>query len=346
MKFIRLFFASALAACLTYYACVLLLIRVPLPAEYWVGEMITIKKALATRYEGKNKIIVAGGSSTLFGVDTEYVSKKLAMPVINFGLHAGLKLEKILGEAGEVTESNDVVILLLEPAYFDCHEKPTSWQVENMIAWDHAAWAQMDYAGKAKFIMLVSPTTFIQMVRAGFDEIFFPAVTFPRLSSLDDARVLSRFVGRTRPSTFEYSAYHLNDHGDMRKTEGARVTGAVRDANRPNQICARTATVLMDFVAKMKSRGVSVYFANIPYIVSGMVPAERKLEIRNNEIRFKTELMPIGCLIDQRENLLFDRKYFFDTSFHLNAEGRSIRSALLVDAIRRNVLSGTCHAAL
>jgi hypothetical protein len=61
MNFIRIFFYSTLVACLTYFAAALALIDAPVRAEYWVGEMIAIKKDLVKRYAGKRKIIIAGG---------------------------------------------------------------------------------------------------------------------------------------------------------------------------------------------------------------------------------------------------------------------------------------------
>ena len=46
-----------------------MLIDAPIAAEYWIAELITVKRELAKEYAGKNKIIVAGGSSTLFSVN-------------------------------------------------------------------------------------------------------------------------------------------------------------------------------------------------------------------------------------------------------------------------------------
>ena len=133
MKFIQAFFVSTILAGVIYYTVVLLAIDAPVPAEYWVGEMITIKKALVKDHAGKSKIIVAGGSSTLFGIDAEYASKSLDMPVINFGLHAGLRLERILQLVSSVVERGDIVVLPLEPPYYDCNTQLNSGHVTNII---------------------------------------------------------------------------------------------------------------------------------------------------------------------------------------------------------------------
>lgn len=338
MRFIQIFFASAIMACLTYFSAVLLLIDAPISAEYWVGEMITIKKHLVKEYAGKRKIIIAGGSSTLFGIDAESASRQLDLPVINFGLHAGLRLEKTLQEVSSVVEHGDLLILPLEPPYYDCHEKLSAWQVENIIGWDHDAWRKMGYVEKVEFVTLVSPSTFAQMVTSSIQKRFFPTGINDRLISLDYSLVLSRFRNRTSSVTFEYSAYHLNNHGDMLKTEGGQFKGAGWDVSKPNHVCAETANQLMGFIGRMKQKGASVYFANTPFIASDIA----KDEVRKSELSFQKEFITIGCFIDKREDLVFDRKYFLNTNLHLNAEGRAIRTELFINSMREKALLGNC----
>ena len=338
MKFIQSFFVSSILACVTYYTAVFMLIDAPVPAEYWVGEMITIKKELVKEYAGKSKIIIAGGSSTLFGIDAEYASKSLDMPVINFGLHAGLRLERILQIVSSVVEHGDLLVLPLEPPYYDCNTQLNSGHVTNIIGWDHDAWKEMNYSEKLEFVSLVSPTLLGQMLVAEILKKLHPAVISDRLTSLDRSLVLSRFRARTVPSAFEYSAYNLNSHGDMQRTEGSKFKGQGYDVSSPSHVCDKTASNLISFVDRMKKRGVQVYFANTPYIAS-----EVGLDtIRKGELSFRNEFVHIGCIIDNREDLIFDRKYFFNTDLHLNTEGRSLRTDAFIKAIRKNVLSGTC----
>ena len=338
MKFIQAFFASSILACVTYYTAVFILIDAPVPAEYWVGEMITIKKALVKGYAGKNKLIVAGGSSTLFGIDAEYASKSLDMPVINFGLHAGLRLERILQIVNSVVERGDLLVLPLEPPYYDCNTQLNSGHVTNIIAWDHDAWKEMSYSEKLEFVSLVSPTLLGQMVVAEILKKLHPASISDRLNSLDSSLVLARFRARKASSVFEYSAYNLNNHGDIQRTEGSKFKGQGYDVNSPGHVCDKTAIMLGSFVDRMKKRGVQVYFANIPYIATEVGFDT----LRKGEFNFRNEFTPVGCFIDNREDLIFDRKYFFNTDLHLNSKGRTLRTDAFIKAIRKNVLSGTC----
>lgn len=313
------------------------MIDAPIPAEYWVGEMITIKKELVKEYAGRRKIVVAGGSSTLFGIDADYATKQLKIPVINFGLHASLRLEKILREVSLVVEQGDLLILPLEGKYYDCNENLNSWQVDNIIGWDHDAWMKMNFYEKVEFVTLVSPITLMKMFVGSVQRKFFPSLIHDRLRSLDKSEILSKFRNRTSPLVFEYSAYNLNSHGDIQKNEGAKFRG-MGDVTGPNHVCPTTAAQINNFVENMKQKGVTVYFANTPIIASTIA----KIEVKKSELSFQQDFINIGCFIDKREELVLDRKYFFNTSLHLNSEGRAIRTKLFINSIRNNVINGRC----
>lgn len=344
MKFIQSFFISAILACLIFYVAVVSLIDAPIKTAYFNAEMITIKKELVKAYKGKNKIIFAGGSSTLFGVNAEYASKSLDMPVINFGLTAGLRLEKIVKVIGDVAEQGDVLILPLEPTYYDCKSydsKLASSQVTDIIGWDHDTWKEMSYLDKLDFVTLVSPTILAQMIVAETLKKAYPALIADRLNARDQTSVLAKFKVRSAPTEFAYSAYNLNNYGDILGTEGSKYKGKGEDVNKPLHVCDKAASILVKFVDQMKNKGVQVFFANTPYLA-----LETGLNTyKTSELNFINELAPIGCIIDKREDLIFDRKYFFNSNLHLNPEGRLRRTDGLVKSIRNNVLSGKCGLA-
>ncbi|OQW76918.1 MAG: hypothetical protein BVN35_05695 [Proteobacteria bacterium ST_bin11] len=339
MRFIQVFFASCILTCMIFYCVIFVFIDAPVKASYWVAEMIFIKKELVKAHSGKNKILVAGGSSTLFGIDAEYATKSLGIPVVNFGLTAGVRLEKILHEVSLVVESGDSLILPLEPTYYDCNSKLDPAQVSEIIGWDHEAWKVMGYKERLELVSLVSPTLLGQMIVAAALKNFYPSLIEDRLNALNQSLVLSKFKERKVPTEFAYSAYNINNHGDMLATNGSRYNGKDDDVSKPLHVCDRTANILVVFVDRMRNKGVRVFFANTPY------PGLKSSSIswKNSEVSFKNEMAKIGCFIDSREDLIFDRKYFFNTHLHLNAGGRFIRTDNLIKAIRKNVLSENCN---
>ncbi len=342
MKFIQSFFISALIACISYYSVVLILIDAPVPAEYWVGEMLIIKKELVKKYAGKNKIIIAGGSSAMFGIDTEYASNQLGLPVINFGLHAGLGPKKILKEASAIVESGDVLIIAFEPDLYNCKQfkKFTTWQVNNIIGWDHNSWRDMSYLEKIDFVTSVSFAAFTSMLQADFQRRYYPSEVSERLATLDRATVLSRVRSRNIPISLSYKSfpYHLDDFGGIQRIEGSNYFGKVVEIRNPKPICGDAKSYLIAFVNAMKKKGGRVYFANTPYIAS----ATNTYGVKQSESGFLGEFASVGCMIDHRQDLIFDRKYFYDSVYHLNTEGRRLRTDLIIKAIQNNVLPGIC----
>ena len=341
MKFIKAFFVTAFFSAVLYYSTILLCIDAPVKAEYWVAELITAKKELAGQFAGKKKIIVAGGSSTLFGISAEQASAQLNVPVLNFGMHAGMKLDKILQIVSPWAEHGDILVLPLEPGYYDCNDKPNSWQVTNIIGWDHDSWKQMSLLQKSEFITLISPSLAGEMVVAGFQRKFQPEQVANRLTTLDEPLVLAKFRARTDPGKLVYSAYNINNHGDLLNTEGLQYDGPGVAYGGPSHVCEKTASYLIHFVEIMKAKGVQVYFANVPYIASdGSIDA-----MRRGEWNFRNAMSRIGIVIDRRENLIFERKYFLDGLLHLTNGGRVLRTDLFVKDMSR-LLSPTSPVAV
>jgi hypothetical protein len=236
MKYIYLFFISTITAAVIYYTTVISLIRAPIQAEYWVSELITVKDYLLRHYTGKPRIIIAGGSSTLFGIDADYASKQLHTPVFNYGLHAGMRLEDLLDDTRDVVAPGDTLILALEPQYFRAPSHFNAWDLSNIIAWENSAWQKMSFIKKAQFVTSISPDFLENMMIAEKIKIRTPDNIDYRLMALDNKLVISKFINRKPLTAFAYSAYNIDDHGDMLLNNGAQYTGFVIDARFPLQV--------------------------------------------------------------------------------------------------------------
>ena len=114
---------------------VVLLVHAPIGAEYWVRETLIAKRAQAAAIP-ENKILLVGGSSTLFGVDSDALAAALDRPVYNFGVHASMRQEWLLKEARDATRPGDAIVLILEPPFYGCKSGHWGgWQLRNAIAW-------------------------------------------------------------------------------------------------------------------------------------------------------------------------------------------------------------------
>lgn len=89
----------------------------PSSMSQWVYDAYKKKDEIASSIEGK-KILIVAGSNALFGVDSQLLSEALGLPVVNYGVNAGIELPSTLFMAERVIHKHDIVIMPLEyPMY-------------------------------------------------------------------------------------------------------------------------------------------------------------------------------------------------------------------------------------
>ncbi|MDQ6966812.1 MAG: hypothetical protein Q9M23_07815 [Mariprofundaceae bacterium] len=333
MQYLRILIVSALLTPLVIYATILTLIPLPIAAEYWVREMITIKLDIAEKYSDRRKVVFAAGSSTLFGVSGSRMSEALCVPVINLGLHAGLPLEEILSVADKAVRSGDILILPLEVPKYAELESISDGRIRDIIAWQPEVWKGFSLKKKFESINVIGPMIVFELIKTKVLLLVNPQSLRRRLDALDNKAILGRFNPNIEPSAFEYSAYHLSDHGDMKKNEG--ILFRVGGGYSPEQdivISNRVHDILLAFTKKMNHRGVMVYFANMPYLKGHEFNLDR---VKQSSENFRHALSDIGPLIDNKQDLIFDRNLFFNTIYHLNSAGRKKNTGRLVKVVGR-----------
>ena len=333
MRYLTAFSCSFLLALLSYVSLIPVLGPTPVTAEYWVQELLVIKRDIVKQYADRRKIIIASGSSTLFSIDAKLLSEQLNMPVINFGLMGGMPLERILEETDAATSRNDIAILPLEPDYF-CREEVSGfeeWVLRNALAWDHTYWHQLSLYQRLSAIRYLGLRFPLEMLQARFDAAFRPAVTGPRLFTLNAAAVLEKFAKPPLLADNLYSVYTMSGYGDIKNTTESGYSGAPRRADQPIKICARSFSQLKNFVTQQKIKGVSVYFANTPYVHLDNLDAAA---VEQTSKQFSSELAQVAQVLDDRAALIFNRELFLNSALHLNVQGRELRTKLLLERLR------------
>lgn len=86
---------------------------VPYGQSNWCHYMITKKLELASRIQGP-KLLLVGGSGTLFGLNARTIQEQTGFPTINLGTHAGLGSRYLLHIAEESAKPGDTVLLIME----------------------------------------------------------------------------------------------------------------------------------------------------------------------------------------------------------------------------------------
>ncbi|MDR9440842.1 MAG: hypothetical protein RI841_15285 [Halomonas sp.] len=89
----------------------------PHPSHQWVLEAQAHKQSRAEAISIP-RLLVAGGSSAMFGIDSQQLEETFRRPAVNLGVNAGLGLPVILNHTLEVAKAGDVVIMALEYPLF------------------------------------------------------------------------------------------------------------------------------------------------------------------------------------------------------------------------------------
>jgi len=307
----------------------------PIGAEYWIRQAIAIKRDIAQRHADRPRLIVTAGSSAMFGIDTAALTAALGRPAINMGSHAGLRVEDFTAQVAAVSARGDVVVLALEPGSY-CPSAQSAWYARNRIAWLPEAWSEQRLERRVRDLWSLGPWAMLEIGYARLAAGLAPALFRSRLESLDDALTLRRFAARQPPAHFEYSAFNLDDLGNMLRTESSQPYpgGAGVPPEARLRLCDDMREVLTRFVANSARAGVTVYFANAPFMLTQPLPRET-IDAAAREL--EGGLASIAPLLDTRGEVTFGRELFLDTAYHLNAEGRRRRTELLIAALRQRL---------
>ena len=306
---VRLFFISLIQVALLTASIIALAFAAiaPDPNHYFAGSILQLELLKNTP---SPRIILIGGSNVSFGLDAELMERKLGIPVINDGLHAGLGIAP-LRELEDYLRPGDIVILSLEYnmfSYRDIMEGDTAF----LSDWIEYSPRRVKYLPEP---WQDTPYIYATMLQRKVNR---EVNQFLLGGSLDEVR-----------SVFNGTKYNAN--GDF-------IGHLVEESTRPRKIpsVAYLAPTfqndififLEQFDQTAHAKGVEVYFEP---------PASRRTncETTGENVMsqfFQTfeERLSIP-VITPPEDVCLPDKYFFDTPYHLNAEGRQLRTQRLIE---------------
>ena len=260
------------------------------------------KRARAQNTVGRARILVVGGSSAAFGVDSKMIEQTVGRPVVNLGLHGAAGALYILNVAMVEARPNDVVVLQLEYSVGS-----PSFQV---LSYLDALVPQWSTKGDLSLL---------DQIR--LDQIS-GRIAFERLVSTESA------PARYRRSMFD-------DRGDVIprdpnltsfRSPGIPLLGGQAPLQRyVGRIC-RT-------VSRLEERGVEVV-VSLPPFPRSQPTSDRKAIGRY--VRSLEQCLPSAVpVLHSASSVTYADQFFDDTAYHLNARGRELFSRALVAELMR-----------
>lgn len=306
IKFLTLLLAALLPA------IALLGIGIFTPAQYgktFLGALAPKFARLTTLDEPK--IVVVGGSSAAFGLDSALLAETVGMPVVNFGLYAtlGTKLMLDLSLAG--IGEGDIVVLAPE----------TDEQTLSLYFNAESTWQAVE--ADPSMLRYVGTDNWGAMLGASFGYLG-AKLTFLREGAPDPDGV--------------YNSRNFNAYGDIAYDRPYNTMLLGYDPNMTISLSADIVddaflTYVNDYIGAVRQKGAEVYFS-FPPMNGDALAADTTEESVYAFYDFLSRNLDCA-VISNPHAYIYDAAYFYDTNFHLNDSGVILRTAALAADLRR-----------
>ena len=263
------------------------------------------------------KVVVIGGSSVAFGLDSEMMEEKLGRKVVNFGLYANLGTKLMLDLSKSNINEGDIIVIAPE---MNAQTLSLYFNAETAIQAMDGNWGMLPYVGTDDYESLIGA-----MWKFAGDKLNYT-------------------LTGTRPeNSGAYMKEWFNEYGD-------------NTYDRPyNTMLSTSKTISLDFrtnatdnvtsdyelfidyvneyIAYCNMKGATVYFSFAPMNEAAMTDYNTAENVYNF---YKNLCASVNCrVISDITKCIMDEGYFFDSEFHLNNAGVTVRTAQLIDDIKR-----------
>lgn len=284
-----------------------------LPAAYgntFLGEMPVKYERLTSIDEPK--VVIVGGSSVAFGLDSATLEEMVGRPVVNYGLYATLGTKFMIDTSKAGIGEGDIVILAPE----------VNSQTYSLYFNSEAVWQAMD--GDLSMLKNIPYANWGKLA-GGLWNYAGTKYSYWR----DDYTLDPQGI---------YAFSSFNEYGDVVYPREFNVMVGDYD---PTQLLTFEDSLLdedfieyvNDYAAWCERKGATLYFSFSPMNAAAVPEAVTEEHILAWYGKLATQL---NCpmLSDIRECIM-DAEYFYDTNFHLNDTGVQVRTHRLGEDIQR-----------
>lgn len=281
------------------------------PMQYddtFLGELKDKHHRLSTVKE--EKIVLIGGSSLAFGMDSALLEQYTGMPVVNYGLYATLGTKAMLDMSRSHIGRGDIVVI--------CPE--TDEQTYSLYYNAHSVWQALDS----------DITMFRDVGKSNFGKLMaaLPAFAEEKLNFI-------RMDTKPAPSGI-YAEASFNAYGDI---SVERKYNEMPTNYDPSMVINLTADLLdedfleylNEYAEDCRQKGAKVYFSFPPMNADAVVSDTEQTEIFYRTLGESLDFPVISDVYDY----ILPSAYFYDTNFHLNSRGALLRTSLLADDLLR-----------
>jgi len=264
------------------------------------------------------KIVLAGGSNLAFGIDSAAIQDRFSIPAVNMGVHAGFGLGRILDDISRFLQTGDVLLIVPEYQHF------TSYWNGSSAAYDLIFDARQYRLLWSSYYGL--PT--------GFSDQLSMRLRIIRESLRNSiAKIIKQNEKEAEANPLAYSRYGFNEYGDH--------IGHLGIENQPFSSSENLKTInqtyLKNFfrlVDNFTKRGITVMLSYPSFEEQSFHNSAALIQELDTLFRAKENLL----VISTPESYCYPTEYFYDSTYHLNTEGRAVRTSQLIEDLQASGL--------
>lgn len=253
------------------------------------------------------KYIVMGGSSTAFGIDSDYLLREEKIVMANFGMTAGLGPKVIAQTALAEARPGDTVLLAFEPGLLVGSSAPVAYSVQMAFRVGHPEWVTEDSLGVPGFswpaaVLALRPGAYRFLAQVGKNVLGMPAFRYRVEDSPGESGFLTTAVRAPIGDT---------PRRPLLSDEGAALLTGIRDW------CA--------------ARQIRCFYV-LPW---GYCRPEAAEAFRQENRYFVAQVSAfVPVLQDPMLGAYAVPEHFADTNWHLTTEGARVRTRALARHLR------------
>ena len=296
-------------------------------SEVWLKDVYILKDYINAKPTTKQRILIVSGSNSLFGFDGALIDSQTAFIPINYATHAGLPISFHIDKILKVAKENDIIFLPLEFSYYWRGTPSTDyWYIQNILTWDKEYRAFINTKGV--FLAYVNNSANF-MLKSFFKSFIKPThtPTNPIATMQEKWQNPQKFEGYTYTS--------LNQYGDFCTQVGNLFKGNFGYLDSHFELSPFFLSEYARLLEFAKTKHIKI-FLTYPTTMENpdfaLNDPKTLAKIENLKAQLKAHNIEIYG--DFRE-FHFAREYFFDTSYHLNAEGVTLRTQAFIKLIEQ-----------
>ncbi|MGH9365265.1 MAG: hypothetical protein ACRD1B_08390, partial [Thermoanaerobaculia bacterium] len=273
------------------------------------------------------------------------IEKATGVRTVNLAIHGAFPLAYIVEYTKTILRPGDVVLMLLEYEYYWAGTADIAWFPNNSMAWEEEYFWGLSASGKLRFIGSVPAKRILNGVIAGLyarrlRSLYGRAVRKPELVVAEAREVWEKRLYAHGP--FAYSLRGVNEYGDLQNNRGRTYEDEFASILVIPFPYSRTVwDVLAGFLGYCDRRGIELLLGwpatvRNPHLEAHMGTVRQHMEEIADRVR-AIKLRTLGTPGD----FILDKRYFFNTNYHLNEEGRRIRTEKMLPPLRRELSKGS-----